>query len=274
MTDSATAQTATAVQDQAAETNPTSAQGTPPAPTQTAPASAPAGDGPWANDLATLFPDAAQRAAVDDFVRSRVQPYTTQLEQRAAQAEDAVRLYTDLTTSPIETYVAITNELFGEQEGQAMLEFLQNQVNDQQQQQTQTPQQTVADPRIEAIIDWVEAKQTNEYYDSELARIKSEHPELVDKLFHPFVAAADGNFDNAYSLYEQWQKDYAEASGNLFPNGQQPPSPAAPVMGSDTNASQASNVPVEPRKQTLDEAIAEFAREAAEARQAPPIGSV
>ena len=41
------------------------------------------GSGPWANDLSSTFEDESIRTQVDSFLREKVQPYVTQLEQRS-----------------------------------------------------------------------------------------------------------------------------------------------------------------------------------------------
>jgi hypothetical protein len=44
----------------------------------------------------------------------------------------------------------------------------------------------------------------NAFYDSEINRIKTAHPELDTDQLHPFVAFTGGNFDHAAELYTDW----------------------------------------------------------------------
>jgi hypothetical protein len=93
------------------------AEGAPPATADATPPAAspaPASDGPWAKDLAENFEDPATRAAVDEFLRTTVQPHVTKLEQATAPNRDAEKLWNDFRESPVETYLAVSGELFGE----------------------------------------------------------------------------------------------------------------------------------------------------------------
>lgn len=231
----------------------------------------PAGDGPWAQDLATRFPDPAQRATVDEFLRSTVQPYTTQLEQRAQANERATKLWGDLETAPLDTYVAVTNEMFGEDAANALLATLQEQMNEAE---AGTPEATEpvvsADPRLADALEWVENQRNQAYYDGEINRLKTtpDYSDVKVDYIHPFVAAAGGDFDQAVVLYREFVQQF----------GQEPTTAAAveaapQALGSDTQAAQASSTPVEQKKQTIGEAIEEFVRET-RPNAAPPVGSI
>lgn len=255
-----TEQTAPAVQDPAA---PVAA---PPAPVAApaAPPPAPAGAAPWAADLASLFPDEATRTAVDGFVRSKVQPYTTQLEQKVAGLSDAERLYNDITQNPLDTYVAITTEMFGEEAAQRLLTTLQE--NDATAPEATPP--GAPDPRIEQVVQFVENEQNQRFYDGELARITADpaNADVNPKLLHTFVAAAGGNFDEAVKLYRNHEADWAAAHpGTTAPPPELPPAP--PVL---TDEGAAAVVPTEAKNQTLGDAINDFMAEQ-RANKAPPV---
>jgi predicted RNA-binding Zn ribbon-like protein len=94
-------------------------------PTPTAPEpAAPAPSGPWANDLTSHFEDPSERARVDAFLRETVQPHVTRIEQERAQLKPAEQLYADLVENPADTYVALTEELFGEDATKAIQDQL------------------------------------------------------------------------------------------------------------------------------------------------------
>jgi len=214
-----------------------------------------------------MFADEATRGQVDEFLRSKVQPYTTQLEQQASQAKDATQLWNQLNENPVETYVRLTTEMFGEAAGQAVLAEVQQQVDKQQQPPQQDPnqQQMPTDPRFENVANWVEQQQNQAYYEQEMARIQQAHPEVRPELFHPFVAAADGNFNEAVNIYNNYITQWNAANAAPVP-----PVPEAPaVIGSD--AATVSTPPVEPKKQSLDEAIGDFMNEQRLAKEAPPV---
>lgn len=244
-------------QDQPVQQTAPAAETAPPVPPVPAP-----GDGPWAADLATLFTDEAVRGQVDQFLRSKVQPYTTQLEQQAAAAKDAQRLYSDLNDNPYDTYVALTTEMFGEEAGNALLTQLQQQVTSQG--QTQQPEQPAApstDPRIETVLSWFEQQQAEQQYDAELARIQQAYPDVNADLFHPFVAAAEGDFDQAYQLYSTYGQQWAAANA---PAGEQPAAP--PTLGDGQTAP-----PTEAQPKTIADAVDAFLSANRANSEAPPV---
>jgi len=209
---------------------------------------------------------------VDQFLREKVQPYTTQLEQKSAQATDATRLWNDLNAQPVDTYVAITEELFGPEVAQQLLAQVQTQLEQNQQPAPpgEAPQTPTPDPRLEAVLQYVENQQSNQYYDSQLQTITAD-PQYTDvdtALLHPFVAAADGDFARGIEMYREaalgFHAKYAPATAP-------PPTPEAPnVIASDTATG--STPPVVPQKESLGEAIEAVAREWRTA-PAPPVGT-
>lgn len=256
-------------QDQPVTPDPTTAApaaSTPPS-TPAAPPTAPAGNAPWAQDLNSIFQDEATRGQVDQYLREKIQPHTTQLEQQVAQSKDAMNLWQKLEQDPVDTYVAITQELYGPEAAQAVFSTIQQQMSAQQaaEQQGAPAQPPMSDPRLESVINYVESQQNQQFYDGELARVQQAHPDLNADLFHPFVAAAEGNFDAAYELYDSWTQQWNAAHA--------PADPAAPeapnVMGSDTATTTAP--PVEAKKQSLDAAINDFMAENRSNREAPPV---
>lgn len=82
----------------------------PPEPTTPPPAETQ--PGPWASDLAQYIEDENARAAADRYLREKVQPRITQLEQAAAPAE-ASELWTDLNADPASTLNALIETVYG-----------------------------------------------------------------------------------------------------------------------------------------------------------------
>lgn len=209
------------------------------------------GSGPWATALAQF--DEAVRPQVDAFIRTNVQPYVTQLEQAKAGAADAVRLYESFAEAPAETYLHVTEQLFGaEAVDQVIALIAGDPVDDGETDLDTTPVQPQRDPEVEAMLnDWQATKQKNAY-DGELARVKREHEgdtPVIDALFHPFVSAADGDFDAAYEGYKQYYAQFSQQVG-----GQQvAASPPPPVSGSDSGSP--SVPPTQPTHQSLDDAL-------------------
>lgn len=211
----------------------------------------PTNPGPWDADLAQ-FTDAATRAQVDQLLRTRVQPYTTQLEQKAAAAADAQRLYDDLTNNPAETMAALANDLQWSPEVY--------EAPPVEQQQFEQPEM---DPRLAQLLAEDEQRKAEASYDSEMNRAVEQHPGLRPELFHPFVGAADGDFDQAYTMYENW----INLSNQV--NAPEPDlTPAPPTLGSDQGG---TTPPVAPKALTIGETVAKFMADNAPNNDPPPI---
>lgn len=270
------------VQDQQVTPDPT-----PAAPAAAPPVPTPAPSGPWSNDLAQVFADEAVRGQVDSFLREKVQPYTTRLEQQARANEQATNLWQNFETDPINTYVQVTHELLGEELANEFLEFAQNRLNGPQEPTPTTtpevPTNMTLTPEQQAAIEWSQQQQVKEYYGQQLAELKAkpENQDLVElkdakgnpviEHIHPWVQVAGGDFDQAAQLLRGFVQEYG------VPQAAMPeiPTPPAPnVFGSDTATAQPSNTPVEQPSMSINDAIDDFMREQREARSAPPMGAV
>jgi hypothetical protein len=211
-------------------------------------------NGPWAEDLNSRFEDEAQRQAVDAFLREKVQPYVTQLEQ---ESRPALELYKDLRANPAATYVEITEDLFGEDEAKAISAYLESRYNDEQQPVVPDNQgaqpntnQGVTDPRIQEMLsDW-EERRNEQLYEAELRRLESaekaqaqiegrEPLPIKDHLFRPFVVAEDGDMDRAMQGYKAFVNT---ARAELFTDAGSVDTPP-PTLGSG-NSSGATPPPV------------------------------
>lgn len=89
------------------------------------------------------------------------------------------------------------------------------------------PEQQV-DPRVENLLNHYEHQQAEAAYESEMDRLVSQHPGLRPELMHSHVVAADGDFNLAYQIYE----NYVEATQQAYvPPAEEEPSEATPVSG-------------------------------------------
>lgn len=237
------------------EQTPTGVQDPAPAPTPVPVAAppAPVNPGPWSNDLAQAFQDEAVRGQVDAFLREKVQPHTTRLEQQAAEARDAQRLLTDLQNDPNATMEALAAEL----------NWTPQQLQEAVEQQVEAPQYAQLDPEAQAALDYVRQEQAEKAYDAELARVNQQHPGIIPDVFHPLVVAADGDFDVAYQMYENVIHQFNAASAPPAEPGQ----PAPPTLGGDTGS---TTPPVEPKQMTIAEAVDAMMAEA-RTTDPPPI---
>ena len=227
------------------------------------------GGGPWMKELEARFSDPAQRTEFDGFLREHVQPYVTRLEQ--SQNPDASQLYEDLTSNPGATYLELTEELFGEDAAQAVIDALQGdgqiEESDDDYEESDEFSEAPQDPRVEAMLNDWESTRLSDAYDSEMERITSANPDVEPDLFHPFVAGADGDFDVALEGYNVWSTQFAERFGRLPSESDIPDAPQ--VMGEEGSV---STPPVQKDYKSIDDAIEDFM---AEKRTAPnTVGSV
>ncbi|MGZ6852645.1 MAG: hypothetical protein ACXVGB_00655 [Mycobacteriaceae bacterium] len=246
------------------ETNDVAAA-TPPAPVEAAPAPpqpAPVGDGPWAQDIRSTFQDPEVQRQVDAFLRSKVQPHVTQVEQQYAPARE---LWQDLQaedqSQSLGTYLAIAEQLYGPEVAQAVASSLEAQFTQPQQPETPAPAQPQLTPEQQQAIDWANAQQAEQLYQSELARVKASDPNVRDELFHPFVVGSEGDFDQALAAYQNW---HAQA----YPAAPAEPAPEPPATLTGEGAP-AAIPPTEPARQTLDSALEDTLAEMRANRGAP-----
>lgn len=228
-----------------------------------APVAAPvANDGPWASDLALLGLDAEALGKVDTFLRAKVQPYTTKLEQDLANARPATTLFNDLTNpeKALDAYVAVTYEMHGQEAGDRLLAALQGQEAEasqaaQQQQAPKPPDLTQAqyaqlDPETQAFLGELQQTYAEQQYDKDMNATIIANPDINPDHLHIWVAQANGNFEQAVQLYRNYMAGFITA-----PAEGETTAAAVPVLGSDTGGAAASTTPVAPKKQTMDEAI-------------------
>lgn len=235
-----------------------------PVPAETAPAPSP---GPWDADLQAAFEDEGTRAAVDAFLREKVQPRVTQLEQATAANRNAERLWNDFSENPIATYVAITNEILGEELGQEVVKILESQSEDPQGEVEEAIGTSDLPPEVQELVDEHKRNRAREAYDQRLAQAQADHPDVNIKpeLIAPFVAAADGDFDAAVASYKSWLEDSRK---ELVGHVDEPPAEIAPpTISGDTHAAPGAAPPQEEHYESLDDALDAFF---AEQKTAPP----
>lgn len=228
---------------------------------------------PWNDDLAQAFTDEAVRAQVDQFLRSTVQPYVTNLEQATQQDRDARRLWEDFNTRPEATFASVARELFPDNADQ-LLEVLSGQGGD--------PEVPENDPEsvdfaidedelpesVREAVQYIQDQKQEQAFQSNLARVKADNPDVSvkDELFYPFISAAEGDFDIAIENYKEFTKEFKEeltaVPDEITPEPETPPAP--PVLNGENAA---PTPPVEPQKQTMDEALDDWF---AEIKGAPP----
>lgn len=231
-----------------------------------------AGSGPWAAQLAQF--DETTRSSVDQFIRTSVQPYVTQLEQKNAQAQDAIRLYSSLNEAPAETYLQITSELFGDEAVDAVIALLAGEDDEE------TPASEAAansseparDPEMEAFRQSYVADKRREAYDNEMTRVKTAAEAagdipVVDRLMHTFVSMADGDFDRAYEGYKQFYGEFKTSVNGEDPVVEGEQRVTAPATLGSANST-VTTPPIEKTYSSLDDALDDFFSE--QRPSAPP----
>lgn len=265
------------------------AQGTQavPTPEPQAPTPQPQSDSPWASDLNEFFEDPEVRTRADEFVRTKVQPYVTRLEQSQAP-EGAVDLFTDFQEAPQETFLAVAAELYGDDAlpyFEAILDELGG--GDPQAQQGEPPAQPQGQqlsPEAQEAIDYVNAEREDQEYTADVSDLvaanKGAFPEddveKAKQLISPFVYTADGDLDQAFEQYRQWASEIG--AGNVSPAD----AAAASEQGITPDAipsvlGDGANPAVPANKQyggDIGSAIDDFLAEERAKKAPPPVGGV
>ncbi len=242
---------------------------------------------PWDDKVTEAFEDEAVQKAVSDFLGKEIQPYVTQLEQNSKPNRDATRLWEALETAPVDTSVQVVRELFGGDiadkfvaimQGEEPPETQENESEENEENEPTTPsKQNIAfddlPPEVQnAVAAQQQETQKKAYYD-EIERVKVEHkddlptddegkPVLDVDLFHPFVVAANGDFDAALEGFVKWTDKAKESFGIQVPenaateeeNDENTPPPA---INSETRDS-AAKPPTEKTFDSLDDALDSF----------------
>ena len=256
-----------------------------PAPQEPAP---PASDSqssgsPWSSDLETRFEDEAIRSQVDEFLRETVQPHVTKIEQDSATNRDANRLWNDFAEEPIETYVAVTKEIFGDELASRITAAIDPSNEDTDPDPAEETYEwdtdpdpddgsdDELDPRVAKAVDIVESQQREKAWKDALesveADFKEDNPDLEfdEELFTPFVVATEGDFDTAVEAYKSFIGNAKEKFGIKVPGEEEvAEDPPPPVLDSDGR--RPSTPPQKENYESLDDAMDAFFAE----QKAPP----
>ena len=251
-------------------------------------ADVPAADTPWANDLAEIFADDSTRSQVDEFLRSKIQPYITKLEQESAPDRNAARLWDAFHSDPIATYEQVTREIYGEEEADRIMSAVRNQVDEEDLSDVDIDDELsdVSDedtinmdklpPEVREFVEEGLREKERQQYDALLSDVEKEMAAMDPPVpfkstqFEPYLIAYDGDLDAAKAAYVEWVNEARQTFGlNLPKPGElQPP----PTIGSDTQSAGGGAPPQQETYASFDDAIDSFF---AEQKQPPPtMGSV
>lgn len=245
-------------------------------PEPTAPPAPPA-DAPWSADLRAYLGDNDEAlAAADRYMREKVQPRITQLEQTDAPAQ---RLYKDLT-DPAKvdlTVAAVVQQVYGEEVAEKFVALFgdgEELTPEATAAAVQTAQETTTevDPEEQARQEWIDEQRAreqreaddreyNEQLDAIIATPEFNLQPRDRDLLTPFMASSD-TVGEAVSKYHAYVATFQQAHG-ITPaeaNAGQPPAP--PTLGSE--GAPAATPPVAEkyeRWEDLDKAVVDYQRE-------------
>lgn len=244
-----------------------------------------AGTAPWTADLESRFPDPDQRAAVDAYLRETQQPRMTQLEQQVAEARDAQNLFDQFREDPNGTFIAVTEQLYGEDARDRLISALNGEqgapAQQAAQEQVAAASQQVAEQAPSALSD-EHRKLLDEFANDRNLKMYAEaigkaidesgmdqvHAAHANQHVHDYVAAAEGDIAEGIRRYQ------AAFSGLQLPTvaDPDPVTGAAPPVLDGTAGS--SVAPPTQRKISFKDAFAEFQTELEHSNRpvAPPVG--
>lgn len=221
---------------------------------------APTNTAPWAADLAATFTDPEIQAQVDGFMREKVQPRVTQLEQQVAGLSDAQEYYNDLTTDPGKTWVSLTHEILGDDLAGKVLAALSDETPAEPAAATtatttETPSGLA--PEDQQFLAKMREKEAKAEYSAQVEAFVTEKadPSLKSRWFHPFVAAAGGNLEVAYGGYKEWVEDFKAGNTTATPAEAAAETAADPPPTLNSGAGGAAQVPTVKKYRSMDDAI-------------------
>lgn len=183
-------------------------------------------DSPWAADLKTALGEQVDPEvfkAVDGYLREKWQPHVTQLEQTVSQSQEAVSLYNDLVSDPTKGIASVANALLDDDLASSVIAQLSGEPSEPEKSEEQPATQQVPSnipleqlpPEVQDFIAQQQRTADQQEYDGLVDETIAKYPDLkISKaLFHPFVNAADGDFDLAAQMYGEFDKQFAKDKG-------------------------------------------------------------
>ena len=238
------------------------------APTAPAPVPSPAGDTPWATDLAALGLDDTGRSAVDQYLRTKVQPHTTKLEQDLAQSAPARELFTDLQEDPEGTFMAVAEQLFEGADPNALRAALGLPPEVAEPVAPVAAPVVAEDPLLAEIREERAAAAREKQWNESMAPIRAADPTIKDEIFAPFVVATDADFEAAHEAYKAHVAELRAAAG--IPADVPIVVPPPGVLGTG-DAPGVVPQPIAPKYGSIDEAFDATMDEIRAAKAAPTV---
>jgi len=230
---------------------------------------------PWSKDL-DFIEDEATRQSVDSYLREKVQPYVTDLEQKSAEAR---RLYDAFDANPDATFEQVAKEFYGPEAAKAISDYVQAIESAEDEGAQPQPDAGQLPPEVQELIDWRREQKDKAAFDAEFTRIKTiPGNENIDKeLFIPF-AAQSSTFEEAAAKYRDWESKWgprtpAPGTETATADASAQPGTQAPATLGQQGVEGGSPTPTEKHYDSYHDAIDDFFAEEAQKGQqlAPPV---
>lgn len=183
---------------------------------QQPPEVAPDSQSPWANDLQQLFEDEGVRGNVDAFLREKVQPYITKIEQESAADRRAKNLWDQFTEDPYDTFERVAEEIYGEDAREKIRRALSDN-NESDEYEPEAAEDSDDDPvfdlndlprEVRELVQRTQEQESQQLFEQEMDQVREymteENIPFDEEVFYPFVSANDGDIEDAVEAYQKW----------------------------------------------------------------------
>lgn len=178
------------------------------------------GDSPWGKDVQEMFESPEEQAAIHKWMQEKQQPYITKLEEEGAENRKANNLWNQFAEDPQGTFERVAKELYEDQAGAIIAAAKGEAAPTNNQPFTDSDDEPLWDvedlpKEVQDLINKQKESEIEAAWNAEMNRIeedfdKDEDVEFDPNLFYPFVAGADGDFDEAATAYKDWYAKSAE----------------------------------------------------------------
>jgi len=235
---------------------------------------------PWANDLQELFTDEGVRGNVDAFLREKVQPYITKIEQDSAADRRAKNLWDQFSEDPYATFEQVAVEIYGEDVADKIKRAMDDEGDPDA--QAQAIDEVVAEsedseslfdlkdlpPEVRRLVEEKQELEAEAAFDDEIKEVKEWMSEnnipFDEEVFYPFVANAEGDIELAVDHYQAWVEKAEGTFGIKLDGADEEISVPPQTISSESR--QAAPPPQAPSYESLDEAMDDWLKE----ENAPP----
>lgn len=213
-------------------------------PPEAAPAAAPAAapetppEAPWAKDIAAALAAADPAAALDEYMRTKQQPYITKLEQEKAELAGKAWVYDGLNEDPLGTLQEIAAQVWDEDTAGRIAELIdageapeaaveqaeaEKDAKVPEKGEVLPPELDLSKlpPEVREAVEFAQAEkarreqeaaqaanadalaEATKVYDAWRADVLKDNPDIVEDDLHMYVVGAEGDLDAALARYRE-----------------------------------------------------------------------